>query len=69
MLAALAHGLATCPQASLAEYPRLVRELLGLSDELALVCGMSLGHPDSAAPVNGYRTPRESVASFRRWYD
>ncbi len=69
MLAALGHGLATCPQASLAEYPGLVRKLLGLTDELALVCGMSLGFPDPEAPVNGYRTTREAVASFRRWYD
>jgi len=69
MLAALGHGLATCPQASLAEFPDLVRSVLELPDKLALVCGMSLGYPDPDAPVNRYRTSREPVSSFRRWYD
>lgn len=69
MLAALGHGLATCPQASLAEYPKVVRETLGLPDDLALVCGMSLGYPNPDAPVNQYRTSREPVSSFRRWFD
>ena len=69
MLAALGHGLATCPQASLAEFPDLVRNVLELPDNLLLVCGMSLGYPDPDAPVNRYRTSREPVSSFRRWYD
>ncbi len=69
MLAALDEGLATCPQASLAEYPDLVREQLGLGDDLAVVCGMSLGHADPDAPVNGFRLEREPVETFTRWYD
>lgn len=69
MLAALGHGLATCPQASLAEYPNLVRDILQLPENLALVCGMSMGYPDPDAPVNRYRTSREPVSAFRRWYD
>ena len=69
MLAAIGHGLATCPQASLAEFPNLIRKILGLPDNLALVCGMSMGYADTDAPVNQYRTSREPVSSFRRWYD
>lgn len=69
MLAALGHGLTTCPQASLAEYPNLVRDILQLPENLALVCGMSMGYPDPDAPVNRYRTSREPVSAFRRWYD
>lgn len=69
MLAALAQGLATCPQASLAEYPATVRSTLELTDDLALICGMALGFPDPDAPVNQYRTSREPVSSFCRWYD
>jgi len=69
MLAARGHGLDTCPQASLAEYPDLVRGILGVGDDLALVCGMALGHADTAHPVNGYRTDRESVSSFTNWYE
>ncbi len=69
MLAAESEGLATCPQASLAEYPETVRRLLGIEEHLALVCGISLGYPDPTAPVNSYRTPREPVDTFTTWYD
>jgi nitroreductase len=69
MLAARAFDLATCPQAALAEYPDIVRRLLNVPDTRALVCGMSLGYPDSAAPVNHFRTAREPVANFTLWYE
>lgn len=69
MLAARAHGLDTCPQASLAEYPDIVRAILGMPDTHALVCGMALGYADAAAPVNGYRTEREAVNAFTAWHD
>lgn len=69
MLAARAFDLATCPQAALAEYPDIVRRLLNVPDTRALVCGMSLGYPDTAAPVNNFRTAREPVANFTRWYE
>lgn len=69
MLAAEAHGLATCPQAALADYPDLIRNVLGRKNDAILVAGMALGYPDPDAPVNGYRTEREPVASFARFYD
>jgi nitroreductase len=69
MLAAKAVGLDTCPQASLAEYPDLVRELFALPAELAVVCGMSLGYADTTQPVNQYRLAREPVDGFTRWYE
>ncbi len=69
MLMAVEEGLATCPQAALAEYPDIVREELGLADEMMLVCGMALGYEDAGHPVNGYRTPREPVSAFTRFID
>ncbi len=69
MLAARGHGLATCPQASIAEYPDIVRKLLNVPDSRALVCGMSLGYPDTEAPVNNYRTARGAVADFTIWHE
>jgi nitroreductase len=69
MLASQAQGLATCPQASLAEYPDLAREALGLEQHWALVCGVALGYADPDAAVNRYRTPREPVESFTSWHD
>jgi nitroreductase len=52
MLAAVGHGLATCPQASLADYPTMVREILGFEQQFQLICGMSLGYEDPNQPVN-----------------
>ena len=69
MLAALDRGLATCPQASIAEYPDIVRTLLHIPAQRALVCGMSLGYADPSASVNNYRTPREPVDAFTQWHD
>lgn len=68
MLAARAHGLESCPQASLAEFPDVVRGQLAVENEWLLLCGLSLGYPDPDAPVNNYRTEREPVAAFTHWH-
>ncbi len=67
MLAAVEAGLATCPQASLADYPALVREHLGIDEGMMLLAGMALGYEDTAAPVNSYRTPRMGLEAFARF--
>ncbi|WP_127476902.1 nitroreductase [Sulfurivermis fontis] len=69
MLAAQEQGLATCPQASLGEYPDVVRNLLGIDENLALLGGIALGYADPDAAVNRYRTEREPVDAFTRWYE
>ena len=69
MLAAQDRGLATCPQASLAEYPDIVRSTLHYSDDYHVVCGMALGYEDTTAAVNRYRTPREEVSTFTQFFD
>lgn len=69
MLAARHFGLETCPQASMAEYPDIVREILGIEDKRIVICGMAVGYADPDAPVNQYRLPREDVANFTRWHE
>jgi nitroreductase len=69
MLAAREAGLASCPQASVADYPAVVRAELGLEEELVLLCGLAMGYPDTDHPVNNYRTDREPVEVFTRWFD
>lgn len=69
MLAAMEYGLATCPQASLAEYASMVKQALAYPADCILLGGMALGYEDNAAPINGYRTPREPVESFTRYFD
>jgi nitroreductase len=68
MLAAMAFDLATVPQASLAEYPDIIRSTLQVPNTRILACGMSLGYADKKMPVNQYRVERADVASFTRWY-
>lgn len=69
MLAAMEEGLATCPQAALAEYPDIVRETLDYADNKIVICGMSLGYEDTSAVVNSYRTPREKLDNFCSFFD
>ncbi len=68
MLAAVEKGLATCPQAALAQYPQIVRDELGYNDGITVVCGIALGYEDISAAINQYRTPREDVDSFTRFF-
>ena len=64
MLAATEKGVGTCPQAALGEYPDIVREYLGLDDNMSIVCGMAMGYEDSSAVINSYRTPREPIDNW-----
>ena len=59
MLSAVDQGLATCPQASLADYPNIIKSTLGYPDDTVLLCGIALGYEDKDALVNSYRTSRE----------
>ena len=69
MIAARHFGLHTCPQASLAEHPNIVREVLNLPPELKVICGMAMGYADESAQVNQYRTTRLAVDEFTTWWD
>ena len=66
-LAAIGLGLATCPQAALADYPDIIRKKTGVDEDWTLVCGMALGYEDTDHPVNQYRTEREDVSAFTEW--
>ncbi len=68
MLAAMEFGLATCAQASIADYPDIIRKHLHLAEDFHIVCGMSLGYPDKTSSVNQYRTARIEVDEFTTWY-
>jgi nitroreductase len=69
MIAATDMGLATCPQAALAEYPDVVREVLGIQKPTKVICGMALGYEDTSAAVNQYRTPRAEISNFTTWFE
>jgi nitroreductase len=69
MLSATELGLATCPQAALAEYPDIVRKELGYSEDKVLLCGIALGYEDTKDIVNSYRTERESLDNLVKYFD
>ncbi len=69
MLAAEDLGLATCPQASLADYPHIIKPELGFAKESLLLCGIALGYEDKTALVNSYRTSRLEVDEFTQYFD
>ncbi len=69
MLMALEEGLATCPQAALGEYPAIVKQELGYSEEIKLLVGLAMGYEDKSHIINSYRTPRESVEQFTRFFE
>ncbi len=68
MLSATEHGLSTCPQAALGEYPDIVREELGYSDDKIVICGMAMGYEDTKHPINSYRTERESLENIVSYF-
>lgn len=67
LLAVQDFGLASCPQVAFAEYPDVVREVLNL-DNVDIICGIAIGYEDTCHPLNSYRTKREPVENFTRWY-
>ena len=68
MLVAVEKGLATCPQAALGEYPDIVKGELGYPQECILIGGMAMGYEDKGALVNSYRTDRQEVDEFARFF-
>ena len=61
VLALTERGLGSCVQVSIAAYPDILREHLGIPDELTVLCGMSIGYPDPAFPGNNLTVPRNPV--------
>ncbi|GAB2885689.1 nitroreductase [Uliginosibacterium flavum] len=69
MLAARANGLDTCVQAAFCEYHPIVHRLLEIPDSQRVVCGMSLGYADPAAPENTLELPRIPATEFTQFHD
>lgn len=67
LLAAQANGVATVAQASLAMYPEVLREVLGIAPGRRVVCGISFGFEDTAHPANSYRTRRADLSETVQW--
>jgi len=68
MLSAVSLGLATCPQAALAQYPQILKDELDIADDKIALCGISLGYEDKNHIANSYRTPRIELEDFVKFY-
>jgi nitroreductase len=64
MIAARGRGLDSCPQQSIANYPKIVAGQLAIPEGQMIVCGMALGHADPGEPANALLTRREPSDAF-----
>lgn len=69
MLLAQEAGLATCAQESWSGFARTVEEALATDPALILFCGIAIGYPDPAAPVNALRSDRADPDEFLVFHD
>jgi nitroreductase len=67
MLGLVGAGLGSCPQASLTDYSRTIRECIGLPDDRIIVCGLAVGYVDDAATVNTFVPARLSTDEYVTW--
>ncbi|RYY28491.1 MAG: nitroreductase [Sphingomonadales bacterium] len=67
LLAAQSLGVAAIPQAALATVAPAVRDLLSLTDDRRLLCGISLGFADEEHPACEVRTSRAALHEVSRF--
>lgn len=69
MLLLVEAGLGSCPQEAWSAFPRTVKRAAGIPDDHLLFCGLAIGWPDEAEPVNTFPNPRASVEESIRFLD
>jgi nitroreductase len=69
MLGLVSSGLGSCPQYSVARYADILREFLGLGTDRLVVCSLSVGHVDEAAPINRFYPRRAALSEYTQWHD
>ena len=66
MLAAQDHGVDSAIAVNLVCYPDVIRDELGIPDELLIVIGVALGYADDSDPSDCFRSPRRPFADVVR---
>ncbi|MFW2331535.1 MAG: nitroreductase [Nitrospinota bacterium] len=64
MLAAKSLGIDSCPMASIAEYPTIVKESLNVDNDHLLISAIALGYKDPNHPANQCSMSRLDVDEF-----
>ena len=60
---AAARGLDTCPMASVAAYPDVLRANLPIAETDVILFGLAIGRADADAPANATRTTRDPAST------
>ncbi len=66
-LAAVAHDVATIPQAAIAAQAPFVRAHFDIPDDQMILCAISFGRADPDHPANSFRTDRASPSQVIDW--
>jgi len=66
-LLAVERGLGACAQEAWAAMHKTVGGFIDMPADWMLSCGMGLGWPDQAHPINQWRSEREPVGAFARF--
>ena len=66
-LAAQALGVATIPQAAVANYSAFVRRYFDIADDRLILCAISFGYADTDHPANAFKTTRAKVDDIVDW--
>jgi len=64
MVLAREAGLHTCAQAAWSDFHKVIRPVIGLSDDEVVVCGMAMGYADESAIENSLVSVREPLEEF-----
>jgi len=63
MLTMTAHGIASCAQGSMRQYPDVVREFFPGNDNINILVGLSFGYEDPDVPANNTRIGRDDISA------
>lgn len=67
LLSARAHGVATIPQAAIAQHSPFIRDYFDIPEGRQVICGVSFGYADPDHPANGFRTDRRDGGDLYRF--
>ncbi len=69
LLSAQNAGFWTCPIGLITAYGEEIKDELAIPDNKTVVIGVALGLPDWDAPINRFKSSRETLDRFVRWID
>ena len=67
-LTALSHGLGTCIMGRPVDWPNNLREMLGVPQSKAMICGIIIGYPDTEDRANNVPRIRMPLEEWVSWH-